>query len=369
MGEAREKILVRGLNRLGDAVMSTPALQRLRAARPAAKITLLSPEKLGGLWQGQPFLDKVLTYAAEETTWNVGRRLRSEHFSEAVALPNSLRSALELWLARIPQRFGLRRPGRSLFLNHALPQRPGAVTMRKRSDGEIRRRLAQQMPPETWPPSAHQIHDYLYLTSALGASLESLPPRVFVEESTTAATLQRFRIQSDSGSKWFGLNPGAEYGPAKRWPAARFAAAAILLYKQTGCRWLIFGGREDVPLAEKIVDEIRFAKVPPETVLNLAGKTSLPELAAALKTCRLLLTNDTGPMHLAAAVGTPVVALFGSTSPELTGPGTTPTAKVVRMPPPCAPCFRRECPVDLRCFNDISIGQVAEAVREALERP
>jgi heptosyltransferase II len=368
MAEPTERILVRGLNRLGDAVMSTPALQRLREARPAARITLLSPEKLGGLWQGQPFLDDVLTISAGETVWSVGRKLREKNFSEAVALPNSIRSALELWLARIPRRVGVGRPGRSFFLTRPLPPRPEAVPMRKRSPGEVRRRIARGAAPEAPLAAAHQLHDYLYLTKELGASAEPLPPRIFISDQQVAEACRKMRLEmAPDGHPWFGLNPGAEYGPAKRWPVGRFAAAAVQLHKKTGCRWLVFGGPDDLELAGKVTDEIRYAKVPPEAVLNLAGKTSLPELAVALKICRLLLTNDTGPMHLAAALGTPLIALFGSTSPELTGPGYASSAHVVRTPPPCAPCFRRECPINLRCLNDITIAQVMEAARRVLD--
>src|SRR5208282_6153642 len=116
MPDPPEKILVRGLNWLGDAVMSIPALLRLRQARPSARITLLSPEKLAGLWQDQPFLDEVLTFSASQSIWQVVWRLREENFSEAVAFPNSIRAALELCLAGIPRRIGLARPGRGLLL-------------------------------------------------------------------------------------------------------------------------------------------------------------------------------------------------------------------------------------------------------------
>jgi heptosyltransferase-2 len=367
MPDPPEKILLRGLNWLGDAVMSIPALLRLRQARPSAHIALLSPEKLAGLWQEQPFLDEVLTFSASENIWQVSRRLRKENFSEAVALPNSFRSALELWLAGIPRRVGFARPGRGFLLTRPLPPRRDALPMRKRSAREIRRLIARGAPAPALPPAAHHLHDYLYLTAELGASPEPLPPRLFVSDEQAAQVCQKLRLENaPPGRPWFGLNPGAEYGPAKRWPAERFAAAAVILQKQTHCRWLIFGGTEDLALAEKIAAEIRGAGGGPDGVFNLAGKTSLRELAAALKLCRLLLTNDTGPMHLAAAVGTPLVVPFGSTSPELTGPSFSPSVQIVRTPVPCAPCFRRECPIDLRCLNGIQTAQVVEAARRIL---
>lgn len=368
MAEKAEKILVRGVNWLGDAVMSTPALQRLRAGRPAAEITILTPEKLGGLWEGQPFVDKVMTFSPSENIWQVIWRLHRGGFTESVAFPNSIRSALELCLAGIPRRVGLARPGRGLFLTHALPPRPGAVPMRKLSDLEVRGFIAAgAVAAKEIPPAAHHIHDYLYLTEALGASPEPLPPHIFITEAEAVRICQPLRLEAaPPGRPWFGLNPGAEYGPAKRWPADRFAAAAVTLQKQTNCRWLIFGGGDDRTLAEKITTEIRYSGSGPDGVLNLTGKTTLRELAAALKLCRLLLTNDTGPMHLAAAVGTPVVVPFGSTSPELTGPGVSPAAQIVRNPVPCAPCFRRDCPIDLRCLTGIQSEQVVAAAERIL---
>jgi heptosyltransferase-2 len=368
MPDPPEKILVRGLNWLGDAVMSAPALQRLRQARPSARITLLSPEKLAGLWQDQPFLDSVLTFSASQSIWQVVSRLREENFSEAVAFPNSIRSALELCLAGIPRRVGLARPGRGLLLTRTLPPRPGALPMHRRSAAEIRGLIARGAPPAAIPPQAHHVHDYLYLTSELGASPEPLPPRIFVSDEQAAQICQQLRLENaPAGRPWFGLNPGAEYGPAKRWPAERFAAAAVVLQKQTNCRWLVFGGTEDMDLAEKVTTEIRYAAREADGAINLAGKTTLRQLAGVLKICRLLLTNDTGPMHLAAAVGTPLVVPFGSTSPELTGPFLFPSAQIVRTPVPCAPCFRRECPIDLRCLNGIKIAQVVEAARRILD--
>jgi heptosyltransferase II len=368
MPQPSEKILVRGLNWLGDAVMSTPALQRLREARPSARITLLTPEKLAGLWQDQPFLDKVLTFSASENVWQVAWRLKQENFSEAVAFPNSARSALELCLAGIPRRIGLARPWRGLFLTRTLPPRPDALPMRKRSDREIRRLIAEGAAPAAIPPAAHHIHDYLYLTAELGASPEPLPPRIFISDEQARQLCQRLRLEiAPAGRPWFGLNPGAEYGPAKRWPAERFAAAAVILQKQTNCRWLIFGGAGDLALAEKVTTEIRYGGSGPDGAINLAGKTNLKELAAVLKLCRLLLTNDTGPMHLAAALGTPLVVPFGSTSPELTGPGFSSTVQIVRTPVPCAPCFRRECPIDLRCLNGIETAQVVEVAQRILD--
>ncbi len=359
-----ENILVRGLNWLGDAVMSTPALIRLRQARPRARITLLSPEKLGGLWARQPFVDQVLTFSSSENPWQIGRRLRKESFTAGLIFPNSIRSALELWLAGVPERAGAARAGRSLLLTMAVPPLPGATPMRKRPPGEIRRRIQSGGGPALYPVTAHHVRHYLHLAAALGASPEPVAPLLCVSGEEMEEARGKFALPPAAGRPWFGLNPGAEYGPAKRWPADRFVAAALALREKTRCRWVLFGGADDRALAETIAGDI--ARATGEPPLNLAGKTSLCELAAVLKICDLVLTNDTGPMHLAAAVGAPVTAVFGSTSPELTGPVFSKRARVVRGQAPCAPCFRRQCPIDLRCLRGIETAQVVAAALDCL---
>jgi len=167
----------------------------------------------------------------------------------------------------------------------------------------------------------------------------------------------------------FGLNPGAEYGPAKRWPVEKIIAAAQAIQKQTDCIWLIFGGKGDTELAGRIAQEIQQPAASNQS-LNLAGQTSLRELMALLKLCRVLLSNDTGPTHVAAALGAPVVVPFGSTSPELTAPGLPgdPRHQFLRADAPCAPCFLRDCPIDFRCMNGISPERVVAAVLKAVRQ-
>jgi heptosyltransferase II len=365
MPAERDSILVRGVNWLGDAVMTTPALLRLRQARPKARITLLSPEKLAGLWEGQPFVDEVLTFSDAENVWQVGRRLREKEFTAGIAFPNSIRSALELWLAGIPRRIGVARTGRSLFLTETVPPPPAALEMQKRPVADIRRRIEDGGTPVRYPPEAHHVHHYLRLTAALGASAEPMAPRIEVSNEDLGTVRGKFGLKGAEGRPWFGLNPGAEYGPTKRWPRERFVETAKILQGKTQCRWMVFGGAGDLALAETISSDIEGATG--EAPLNLAGRTTLRELAAALKICDFVLTNDSGPMHLAAAVGAPLVAIFGSTSPELTGPVFSARARVVRGDAPCAPCFRRECPIDLRCLRSIETEQVVAAALECLK--
>jgi len=363
------RLLVRGVNWLGDAVMTTPALQRLRQALPNTRITLLTQEKLGPLWSGQPLIDEVITFQRHEGLWGVARRLRAGGYDVGLALPNSHRSALELWLARIPRRVGLQAPARSWFLTTSLDRHPGAVRMRKRTPTEARQRFASHVSPEPQPPpTAHQIHHYLHLAAALGANPAPVHPRLDIAPEMLERVRTTFEL--DPSTAWLGLNPGAEYGAAKRWPANRFASAASQIQRQTGCRCLIFGGRADRDLArhiEQSLTHLLSAQNKARLPVNLAGRTDLQELCATLKCCRVLLTNDTGPMHVAAALGVPVVVPFGSTSPELTGPGlpNDPRHRLLHHPVPCSPCFRRACPLELQCLTGISAGEVVAAVLSA----
>jgi heptosyltransferase-2 len=354
------------VNWLGDAVMSTPALLRLRERFPHAHITLLTPEKLRDLWLHHPALDEVITFQAGEGLLSVSRKLRAGNFDLALVLPNSPRSALEVWLANIPRRIGAARAWRNCFLTQLVAPHPGAVRMRKRSVAEINQLIARAAshPASSiqYPASAHHLYQYLHLVAALGANPEPIEPRLVVTDDEVAAAAKKFGLENiaANGRLLLALNPGAEYGPAKRWPVERFIAAAREIQQRTDCTWLILGGQADVALAEPIASAIR----------NLSGQTSLRELMALLKSCRVLLSNDTGPMHVAAALGTPVVVPFGSTSPELTGPGLPgdPRHRLLKSAAPCAPCFLRECPIDFRCMNGISVERVVEAVVNSLKR-
>jgi heptosyltransferase-2 len=240
--------------------------------------------------------------------------------------------------------------------------------MRKRSVSEIKSLInnTQHATRNTYPPTAHQIHEYLNLAAALGASSTPIAPHVLVAPSELQSVAARFGLKPIEPI--FGLNPGAEYGPAKRWPAERFISAAVGIQRKTKCRWLILGGPSDVSIAREIEIGVR-NELATDAVLpvNLAGKTTLRELCVLLKLCRVVLTNDSGPMHVAAAVGTPVVVPFGSTSPQLTGPGLPGDTchPLLTANAPCSPCFLRACPIDFRCMNGISIERIVEATLKA----
>ncbi|HEY5233168.1 MAG TPA: lipopolysaccharide heptosyltransferase II [Verrucomicrobiae bacterium] len=365
------KILVRSTNWLGDAVMSTPALMRLREKFLGAHIAILAAEKLRELWLNHPAVDETISFAPGEIVFSIGKRLRAGKFDLALVLPNSPRSALEVFLAGIPKRIGYVRPWRNFLLTQPVAPHAGAVKMRKLSVAEIKRRtgvapvsniISKKSETGVTPvlrPAAHQIHEYLHLVAALGADPEPLAPQLFVTPDEIEAAKKKFGLENIS-QPILGLNPGAEYGPAKRWPVERFIAAANEIQQRTGYAWLLFGGKSD----EQIAAQIQSAIGNRQSAINVAGQTSLRELMSLLKLCRVLLTNDTGPMHVAGALGTPVVVPFGSTSPELTGPGLPGDARhrLLKSDAPCSPCFLRECPIDFRCMNGISVERVVAAV-------
>ena len=344
--------------------MTTPALLRLREKFPEAHIALLTPEKLKELWLHHPAVNETISFATGESVLSIGLKLRAGKFDLALVLPNSPRAAIETWLAGIPQRIGYARPWRNFFLTTRVVSRPDAVKMHKRSTAEIHELIRAPKPQVLPPPLAHQIHEYLHLAAALGANPESLPPQLFVAPEEIEAVKEKFNLNKIQ-NPIFGLNVGAEYGPAKRWPVEKFVAAASEIQKRTGGLWILFGGKPDPLLVEQFYALFQHS---PLSHINLSGKTSLRELMSLLKLCRVLLTNDTGPMHVAAALGTPVVVPFGSTSPELTGPSLPGNARnrLLKSDAPCSPCFLRECPIDFRCMNGISVDRVVEAILQVV---
>ena len=322
------QIVVRSSNWLGDAVMTTPAVQALKRGRPDARVTVLVKAKLADYWRRIPEVDEVLTIEPADSVFSVARKLRGR-FDVAVVLPNSIRSALEPWLAGVPRRVGYPAQWRRKLLNQP-------------------RILKKQRQPQ---PARHQVYHYLELAEWLGAEIGK--PQI-TDFFPTAA-----RKTNASGPIKIGLCPGAEYGSAKRWQPERFAQVANAVSAQHDVEWVLFGVAGDAALGEEISRQITGKQT------NLIGKTTLAELMDRLGECTLLLTNDTGTMHLAAALGVRTVAVFGSTEPQLTAP-LGPGHRILRHQVECSPCFLRECPLDFRCMNAVTVEEAARAVLEML---
>ena len=321
----RFRILIRGSNWLGDAVMSIPAVRAIKRGRVDAHVTILTPAKLAEVWKSVAEVDEIVTIEPGESVFAVAKKLRGK-FEVAILFPNSLRVALEVWLAGIPRRVGYPGHHRRALLDQ--------VFAPKKKKKDLR-------------PPPHQVHQYLALAEFVGADIQGALEQPGEKPRVTNAR------------PIIGLCPGAEYGPAKRWLPERFAEVVRTVQERTNAEWKVFGVEKDRPISDAIIST---AAVP---CTDLVGKTSLAQLMDELRTCDLLLTNDTGTMHLATLLGVPTVSIFGSTEPTLTGP-LGPHHRVLRHHVACSPCFLRDCPIDFRCMTAIGVPEVVEAVLTAL---
>jgi len=345
-----EKILIRGTNWIGDAVISIPAMKQLRRLFPHAHISLLVRPWVRDIYAKADFVDEVLNYDRQgiHRGWAGFYRLVSDlerrHFDLAVLLQNAFEAALLAWCARIPRRIGYARDARSFLLTNAC-----------RIDAAVR-----QM---------HQVYYYLGILSGAGLiekrpweySGQDLSISVGIREEDKRAALEMLRSRGiPETQKLVGINAGASYGEAKRWLADRYAALADELVKQYGVQIVLFGSSDDLPVVKEVASAMKHSP------LILAGRTSLGQLMALIKECILLITNDSGPMHLAAALDVPQIALFGSTSEKATGP-LSPHAVVIKHAVECSPCFLRKCPLDFRCMKGISVQRVLEEAGKKLD--
>ena len=338
---AFRRIVVRAPNWIGDAVMCEPALRGLRSLFPQAELTLLAKPAIAELFVAYPGLTRVVVYedkgphAGLSGKWTLAGTLRRHHFDLAVLFQNAFEAALLSWLAGIPRRYGYATDGRVFFLTDpvAVPDRD---TLR------------------------HQVHYYWDLLRPLGLTGDPASPMLILSHDEERAIDRRLAEAGIAATDLIlGINPGSTYGGAKRWLPERFA--------ETAARWcreieqqrgravsvIILGAKGEEALGQAVADRLAVR------ALSLSGRTTIRELMAATKRCALLLTNDTGPMHIAAAFGVPVVAVFGPTDWRTTAPYGQEQG-IVRQPVECAPCLLRECPIDHRCMTGVTVDQVYE---------
>ncbi|MEJ2070353.1 MAG: lipopolysaccharide heptosyltransferase II [Syntrophobacterales bacterium] len=329
------RILLRTPNWVGDAIMSLPVLSGLTGLFPGALVTVLAAPRVAPLFSGQPGVTDVIPYPAAQEKWRFLLNLRNK-FDLAVALPNSFESTLGLWLTRTPHRLGYAANGRKPMLTLALKGREHLK-------------------------GVHQIFYYLGLLQAFAPVPNFLPPRLYLSEAEQVEAGKLFHGNgTNPGGPWIGLAPGATYGPAKRWPAERFAQVGDLLQQECQAGLVLLGGPADREAANEVQHHGQ------GKYLNLAGRTTLRQALMILSQLNVLITNDSGLMHAAAALGVPLVALFGSTNPVATGPFTH-RATVLHHPQPCSPCMQRTCSLDYACLTEITVAEVADAARLWLE--
>lgn len=346
--ETVKRVLVRGPNWLGDAVMCEPALRGLRNLFPDAHIALLVKPAVADLFAGHPALTRVLIYDSNglheglSGKWALAGQLRRQSFDLAILFQNAFEAALLSFLAGVPRRYGYATDGRSFLLSDpvSVPDRSTLV---------------------------HQVRYYWDLLKPLGLTGEPSVPELVVFPEEEQAMAERFAKGGFTGTDVVvGINPGSTYGGAKRWLPERFAEAVDRLCstiresRKRQVRVVIIGAKGEERLGQEIA-----ARVSSQSLV-LSGATTVRELMAAVKRCEVLLTNDTGPMHIAAAFRVPVVAIFGPTDWRTTSPFGS-THVIVRQSVDCAPCFLRECPIDHRCMTRVSVDQVYEAAVKQLQ--
>lgn len=320
-------LLVRSPNWLGDAVMAIPALTALRRGLgPSATIDVLTPAKLTALWETVPGVNAVLT--TDPNIAITADSIRRRHYHAALLFPHSLRAALEVTMAGIPRRIGFAGHSRRWLLTDIVP-------------GHDRRSGIR-----------HQALDGLDLAAHVPDGLPETACSGLFPFPAITCPLPR---PMPSASAWLAVCPGAEYGPAKRWPAQRFAQAASTLARQNHWEVILLGAESDLPVCADVACHLQ---VPHR---NLAGQTTLREFLAWLGHAACVLCNDSGAMHVAALYGRRGAAIFGSTEPRLTGP-ITPTMHIIRRHVPCSPCFLRVCPIDFRCMDQVSVDNVLAAL-------
>jgi heptosyltransferase-2 len=340
-----ERIVVRGTNWVGDAVMTIPALRQLRRLFPEAHITLATRAWAEGLFADSDFLDDLQVHEGSglRSVVQQVRQWRKRNFDLAILLPNSLETALVASLARVPLRIGYATDGRQALLTHplALPE---------------------------WRESKHEVFYYLKIVAELEwlakqeQTFLDTQPDGSLEVSDARKLLARDFLRArgvGDGGLLVALCPGSINSRAKRWPTERYAALADRLIDELGAEVLLVGSNAEADVSLEVRRQMRSQPV------VLTGETDLAALVATLSLVNLLVTNDTGPAHIASALGRPTLVIFGPTNPLTTRP-FSPFGEIVRHPPDCAPCMLRDCPIDHRCMTAITPADVFERARTLL---
>lgn len=341
------RILIRSANWVGDAVMTTPAIRAIRRNFPSARITLLAKPWVTPVFMHNPDIDDLMVYQAAGRhggwtgLWRLAADMHRERFDLAILFQNAFEAALLSFLARIPERLGFTTDGRTALLTRRI---------------------------RTWQPlkRGHLIDYYLGLLAGAGMTLHGrrLTLLITPDERREARGLLAKMGGLDT-SLLVGLSPGAAFGTAKRWLADRFAETGRRMILELGAKVVLFGSPPEADLGRRLATDIG------DDCINLCGRTSLRQTMAILSQCRLFVTNDSGLMHVAAALDIPQVAIIGPTNPSATGPANE-ASRLVHRPEACelSPCLQSICPItDQRCMTAISVGMVMEAARALLAQP
>lgn len=339
--ETPKNIIVRMPNWLGDLVMATPLLADLRHHYGQARITVMCQSNVAPLLEENPHINEILSFNKPSGWIHAQQRdiidpLRFGSYDLGILTTNSFSSAWWFWIGHVENRIGYATNLRSLLLDKAVP---------------LPKNIEQQ----------HQVVTYKMLLKPLGIPISETPLELFVsaqEHQAALAMLAKFGVDLKK-NVLVGINPGAAYGTAKCWLPDRFTHVTRRLLEDPEAYIVYFGDSNGAALVNDICKEM------PERVINLAGKTTIRELMALIQVCDVVLTNDSGPMHIAAALKRPLVALFGSTSNVKTGPYNHGT--VIHKHVECSPCYKRVCPIDFRCMTRIEVDEVCNAILNLLQ--
>ena len=360
------KILIRGVNWIGDAVITTPSVRAIRRAYPDAHISLLVKPWVADIFKENLDINEIILYdegfMGIKGKLRLANKLRRQRFDIAILLQNAFDAALLAWLAKIPERIGYSRGGRGFLLTKAIP---------------INKDIASQ----------HQVYYYLNLLKSIGIETIETQPCIYLTDAErqwarnilganghsplhrTPNKLSKGVLPYAPTQFLIGINPGATYGSAKRWMPERFAELIFRIINELDGRIIIFGSKSENEIADEILQGLKTQNSKLKThILNMVGKTNLRELAALTAECNAFITNDSGPMHMASALFVPVVAIFGSTNKASTGPFGE-GHKIISKNLPCSPCMKRKCPEGhLKCMIEITADNVFAALQEVLPK-
>jgi len=336
------RILIRSTNWIGDAIMTTPAVRTIRQNFPNADITLLALPWVADVFSACPHIDHIFIYDKKgrhrglSGKLRLASELRAEQFEVAFLLQNAFEAALITTLARIPVRAGYTTDGRRFLLTHRVSKHPDIGTK-------------------------HQVHYYQEMLQGVGLKPGPDSLELYLDSGAVQEADVVLSQAGQGGRPLIGLNPGAAYGPAKRWPARKYGELGAQLAEATGGLIIIFGTEADKEAAAEI------SAAAGGQTLDLCGKTSLGLALACIDRCQVFITNDSGLMHVAAALKTPLVAVFGSTDHVATGPYSE-QATVIRTSLACSPCMKTHCPKEhYQCMEQIAVNEVARAALDFLK--
>ncbi|KPA12260.1 ADP-heptose:LPS heptosyltransferase [Candidatus Magnetomorum sp. HK-1] len=336
------RILIRSTNWIGDAIMTTPAVRAIRNHFPHAHITMLAKPWVVPVFANSPHVDQIISYD-ENLNYNglkgkiqLINDLREQKFDTAILLQNAIEAAIIAFFSGIPMRVGFNTDGRHLLLTHPI---------------QCTKEIKQ----------IHQTRYYVRMLEGAGINSDGYDLELYVGNQDRQYAYQFLcSIEKNPNIKWIGINPSATYGNAKQWFPERFAQLADKICESYNAGILIFGGPKDRDLGEKV----RLMMNNP--AVNLAGKTSLGQAIALIQQCHVFVTNDSGLMHIACALKTPLAAIFGSTNPITTGPIGKNT-QIVQVPTPCSPCLKTDCPKPHHtCMDSVSVESVFKTVKDLL---